>query len=51
MDEFGNVCDVEGEVEDDVKWVVVFECEEKEWREGDVYDERFGKIKRKCYGD
>jgi ribosome biogenesis protein SSF1/2 len=51
VDEFGNVRDVEGEAEDDAKWAAAFEREEKEWQEGDVYDERSGKTKRKRHGD
>jgi hypothetical protein len=44
LDAYGNPRDVDGEAEDDAKWAAAFEREEREWQEGDVYDERTGKI-------
>ena len=44
FDEYGNQRDLEGEADDDAKWAAAFEKEEREWREGDEYDENSGGI-------
>lgn len=46
LDEYGNPRDLDGEADDDAKWAAAFEKEEREWREGDEYDEKSGGIIR-----
>ena len=44
LDAYGNPRAAAGEAAAAAKWVAAFEREEREWQEGDVFDERTGKI-------
>ena len=44
LDAYGNPRAAAGEAAAAAKWVAAFEREERDWQEGDVFDERTGKI-------